>query len=626
MKRAIFLRELRVGLLQELVAAGVVLVILAAARWLALSWFDQPIDETKGTVTVSFFLIALLALLAFSSGMRASTSEARQRQETFFYVLPIPRGSLWLSIIGGRLAVSLPIMTLLFLAGPLLAGAPFDWSLGAGALALYVALFASGCCLSLLFHRSMTACLAGLLIVYPVLTQIELFTNQGFSSDLVSGLLWTVSAGLLSAAFLLLSWFFFQGGELQVRARQLNYLTLLGLTLAMILLFIGAVTQSPFLDRFMGPWTQDLDSQIHPLNWRTSPARLVSPGGRYLAVVETLRARPGISRVTVVETATGRHIGQYRWRGWGWVSWDAQHEALRILCSGRALPFFWNMGSNTASEWIELTPEGRQLTLHRLDIAMETLSLADGSDIIQDTSSRTRLVRWESPKGFRVLAEIPEAGSLFPWRGKGALVSHRSTTRMVRQVMNGVVSPTLDLDVFLEPYLLFLREIEARSGQRLLKTIGKDHLLKTPVFRGVSLPDRLALYLPAGGSGTRVHLYDGSLGQDIPLPACSNGMASALELIPTRNSLALLIRYQCRDVGAPGSQTLERRHFYYLPGSGSPKARSDLDQVLDGRPILLAYLGEQTAIWRLEKGETWKILQGGQIRTLWPTQNSELSQ
>jgi hypothetical protein len=178
------------------------------------------------------------------------------------------------------------------------------------------------------------------------------------------------------------------------------------------------------------------------------------------------------------------------------------------------------------------------------------------------------------------------------------------------------------MDSFLEPYLSFLREIEARSGQRLRKTIGKDRLIERPIFGGVSLPEKLALYLPTGGSEARIHLYDGSLGREIPLPSCPAGPAKNQELVPTRNSPAFLIRYQCRHVGASG-QALQPRHFYYFPGSGSPKALPALDRVLDGKPILLAYLDEQTAIWRPEKGETWKILRDGQVRTLWPPRSGE---
>jgi hypothetical protein len=448
-------------------------------------------------------------------------------------------------------------------------------------------------------------------MIFVVLIEIMMH-NPISPFSVVSWLLWIFSAGLLSITFLLLSWFFFQRGESQARPRQLINLMLLCATLATSLLVIVIVAVSPLLDGVAGPWTQD----VPYLDISSLP--LVSSGGRYLAVIETLRARPRISRVTIVETATGRRIGMHRWRGLVQVSWSAQNEVLRILYRDREFPF------SKEGEWIWLTPEGRKLVRHSLEPIQGPLPLRDGSDLLIDESSRGRLVRWDNTKDVHVLAEIPQARSLYLWGSQGALVTQNSssTTQVVRLVRSGTVQAAVGLDRFLEPYLSFLFEIEAKSGQKLLKTSSKDRLIEKPIFGGVSLPDKLAVYRPIGGSGNRLHLYDGSLGREIPLPVCPGGPATTPELIPTRNSPAFLIRYQCRHVGASG-QALQFCHFYYFPGSGSPKALPALDQVSDGKPILLAWLDEQTAIWRPEKGETWKILRDGQIRTLWPSLSSE---
>jgi ABC-type transport system involved in multi-copper enzyme maturation permease subunit len=618
MKRSIFLRELRVGLLQELVAAGLVLGVLAVAGWLAVSVFGQPLEEMGDALSAS--LVVLITLLAFSSGARTFTAESRRRQELFFCILPISRTALWLSMVAGRLAAALSLATLLLLAGFSFPGDSPDLlrDLGAEELTLYLTLFASGCCFPLLFRRDAAAYLAAVLIF---LLLALVFPLLGSFSGFLLELLWTISAHLLSAAFLMLSWLFFQWGESRTRKRQLTNLMLLGLTLAVSFLLVGTVTQSPLLDRFAGPWTQGQSPEPQsPLQKWASTARLVSPGGRYLAVVEGLNLRPGVSRVTIVETATGRRIGKHRWRGFRWVSWDARNEVLRIL--DRASWFSVTVGSvstRLGSDWILLTPEGRELTRHRSEPILAALSLQDGSDLLIDSNSRALLVRWGSPKDFRVLAKVPEVSTIDPWSGQGAIVTHLSDIRMVRQVRDGFARPAIDVGVFLEPYLLFLREIEERSGQSLLTQGSKDRLIKKPIFGGVSLPDKLALYLPKDGSGARVHLFDGSLGREIPLPACAIGPAAAPELIPTSNSLAFLVRYQCHDYAASG-QDLQRRHFYYLPGSGSVKPFPALDPVLDDSSILLAYLDERTAIWRPKGGETWKILRDGQIRTLWPPQ------
>lgn len=611
MNRTIFLRELRVGLLQELVAAGIVLGVLAIGRWLAVSVFDQPFRDLGEAI--SLFMTASIALLAFFSGARTFTAESRRRQELFFCTLPISRTALWFSMVGGRLTAALPMAALLLLTGFSLRGnSSLFLSVGvAGLAALYPTLFASGCCLPLLFRRDAAPYLAGVLIIPPVLAHIPIFIIWGSFSDFLSRQLWGISVGILSAALFLLSWSFFQRGESQVRTRQLTNLMILGATLAMFFLVIGTVTLSPLLDGVAGPWTQNLEPQA-PFNWTTSPSPLVSHGGRYLAVVETLRERPGISRVTIVETASGRHIGMHRWQGLSQVTWNRQHEVLRILHRGRSLE---------TSKWTWLTLEGLEMSRYSLKNIKDVLPLRDGSDLLLDTSSRARLLRWESPKGFRVLAEIPEAGPMYQWSGKGAIVFQRSdtTTQVIHHVTNGTVTAVGDVEVFLKPYLSFLSMVEQNSGQRILNDTTKERLLEKPAFGGLSLPDKLALYLPIGESGTRAHLYDGALDREIPLPACSSGQAATPELIPTHNSPAFLIRHQCRHVGASGP-VLQLRHFYYLPGSGSPKALSILDQILDSNPILLAYLDERTAIWRPEKGETWKILRDGQVRTLWPPQ------
>jgi hypothetical protein len=299
------------------------------------------------------------------------------------------------------------------------------------------------------------------------------------------------------------------------------------------------------------------------------------------------------------------------------VSWGAQNEVLRILRRDTAIPFFWRVDPGK-SEWIWLSPEGSELARHSLGQIQDALPLRDGSYLLLDTSSRARLLHWESPEGLSVFAEIPQAGPIYKWGDQGAIVlQQRDTATQVAHVKDGKIHAVSDMEVFLKPYRSFLSNIEEKSGRKLLSDISKERLFEKPAFGGVSLPDKLALYLPVSGSGTRIHLHDGSLGREIPLPPCSSGQVATPELVPTHNSSAFLIRYQCRYAGASG-QAVQLRHFYYLPGSGSPKALTALDQSLDSAPILLAYLDERTAIWRPKKEETWKILRDGQIRTLWP--------
>ena len=135
----------------------------------------------------------------------------------------------------------------------------------------------------------------------------------------------------------------------------------------------------------------------------------------------------------------------------------------------------------------------------------------------------------------------------------------------------------------------------------------------------ISFLDGLALYLPTGGADGRISLYDGSLDREIPLPACQQGRVTFPEMISAHDELSWLLRFRCL-VRSPFGVQAEFRSFYYVPGSGQPKNLSASNRALGEEPIFLAYLDERTAIWSPGRGETWKILRDGQIRTLWPPQ------
>lgn len=293
MNRTIFFRELRVGLLQELVSVGILLGLSALGGWVAAAVYGLPVREMAEDLLL--FLIVLAALLAFSSGARTFTAESQRRQEMFFFTLPISRSTLWLSLIAGRLIAALPVPAVLVLANALLYdGLPGLRHLGFAGMAVFLALFASGACLSLFFRRDTVVYLAGPLITFPVVAQVLAFAAWGFSggSMLQEGLS-ALSVGFLATAFLGLSWFFFQRGEVQARTRQLANATFLGVTLAVILLLLGAGMQNPVLEKLAGPWTQYPDSPAFSPPLEIKMARLVSPDGRYLAVAEALSQRPG---------------------------------------------------------------------------------------------------------------------------------------------------------------------------------------------------------------------------------------------------------------------------------------------------------------------------------------------
>lgn len=622
MNRTIFLRELRVGLLQELVIVGTLLSLFAAGVWLAAAVYDQPIREMVAELLL--FPVVLAGLLAFSSGARTFTAESRRRQELFFFILPISRRALWLSLIGGRLAAAFPVPALLVLANGLLRdGLPGLRHLGPGGMAVFLVLFASGACLSLFFRRDTVAYLAGALITFPVVAQTLAFTTSGFSPGSLRERLSALSVGLLAAAFLGLSWFFFQRGEVQARTRQLANLTLVGGTLTSFLLLLGDVTLSPFLDRFAGPWTQ-ATALPNPLPvWEISTARQASPSGRYLAVVETLRERPGISRVTVIETATGRRVGEHRWRDLAWVSWDARKQVLGILCRDDGGPFFWRMGEKPRTLWVLLTPEGREIARRLFWHWNTAMAFRSGPDLlVEENGGNIRLISLLEPEHAPVLIEMVQPGtwSITPTR-QGILVQAEKTWHVADGAARELRAD--EREAWLQS--MASRETELRRKARLLASgsSAEDPLLE---WRAFMVQDDIVLYLPAGGAGGRAALYDGTLDREIPLPGCNRGRSAAPGLISTLSGPAFLASFDCRIDTASGPKTIRSRHYFYLPGSGSAKPLPGLDPVLENRFIRLAWLDERTAIWRPEKGETWKILQNGHARTLWPTQSSELLQ
>jgi len=627
MNRTIFLRELRIGLLQELVSVGTLLSLFAAGGWLAATVYGQPVREMAEDLLL--FMIALAALLAFSSGARTFTAESRRRQELFFFTLPVSRRALWLSLIGGRLVPALPVPALLVLVNDLLPeGLPGLRHLGSGGMAVFLALFASGACLSLFCRRDTVAYLAGTLITFPVVAQTLAFTISDFSSGSLREGLLTFSVGLLAAAFLGLSWFFFQRGEGQARTRQLANATFLGVTLASVLLLIGAGTQPALLEEFAGPWTQDPVPRDPLLSWEVETARLVSPGGRYLAVAEALSRQQRIWKITVVETATGRRVGERHWRDLRWVSWDAREEVLRILCRDHALPLFWSIGEEPVTAWIGLTPDGRELTRDRFWEFHTAASFRKGPDLLVDQRGyMSRLILLKEPRNTPVLAEISQSKEWIlplPW---GAMVWGETIWRMEDGRVRGLKSDAVG--ALTSQMTSRRRDLAQRAGGHeplpdgLRGAAAVLQAIKDLLPFAYSAEADVGLYLPVRGLDGRATLNDGALDHEISLPGCERGPSAVPELKAAPSSDHLLVRFKCRTATTSAQTTGSYRHFSYVPGSGSVKPLPGLDPVLDDRAIRLAYLDEQTAIWRPEKGETWKILRDGQVRTLWPPRSGE---
>ncbi len=652
MRRAIFLRELRVGFFQELAAGGIVLGSFAVFRRLASSavpMMSGPASDAREDL--SALLAGLILLMGFSSGARAFRSETRRRQEFFLYVLPTSRQSLWLCLVGGRLAAALPIVALAFFASPFLSGewvqSGENWgSWAALVLILYPFMFAAGCCFSLILRWDPAVYVAGFSVTLFILAQLFVIVRVEFKPSGFQIFLWFCSGCLIFLALVLLSLHFFRRGEVYLRKRQLANQLFLVVTLVAVLLLIGTVALSPILDKVVGPWTQHPIALATPPFWVASTARLVSPGGRYLAVIEGLRLRPKIARISIIETATGRLLGERTWRGGiEWVTWAEEEEVLWVLSQGESLPLLWRKQASPSADWLRLaptcqelsrSPAGETMMVKMVSPSLDYWDLLLGrgvvgqstsieAEIYQDGSGIAlrngmaggflRLIRRNNPEHSPELGIMPTGRwSINPWRDQGALVS---VAEGVWHLAGGALRAPLSMDDFLAPYLSFLGELEARTGQPgLLKSVSKG--VHSPLF-ALSLPDRLALYRSPSGADGRVTLYDGFLKREIHLPGCRGGQAVALGLIPARNTLAFLVRYQCRTLSA-SDLALQHRYFHYLPGSGSPKPLSALDSVLNVQHILLAYLDERTAIWRPEKGETWTILRDGQLRTLWPPQ------
>lgn len=619
MNGTVFLRELRSGLIHGAACLVPAIGIVLVAGWLR---------HSDNFVAISAASLAVLVwIIIFASGARTFSLEDRQDQWLFWYSLPVSRDALWLSMVGGRMIASLLslglLLIVLFLSGLPDLALPQGLQAGRGwlplsalALSSYATIFASGYCVSLVIRRTLLIHVTGLVLLWILLFSMARYVQLGQGLAGPAGFDLFFLAALfffLAAVFSLLSWLFFRRGELHIWKRRAVNLGALVLALASTLWLIRMITRPPLVDLVAGPWIQPLSSYSEARIDVSGTGRLVSVGGQYLAVVESLENRLGYSRISLIETATGRLVGQRRWNDLEWVSWGGREQVLRIVS------FDWDpfLMRYTGTVMHRVTPEGRILSQSRFQLPPDLITLQGGSDLlIESVASGTRVVLLAEPERARVLMELPGvlAWSTQPLRRQGVFVflkdSRINQPWDIWHIAGGTVRKVQDKEsIFRSPSQVRLQQRFGRPA--FAQALQDPDLAHADQRLALSLPDSLALSVGTDGSAA---LYDGTLDREIPLPGCTR-RASSPELIPHRNNLAFLVRLQCGDA-ASTSEEIQRRHFYYLPGFGRAKPLPALDRVMEKSPDPLAYLDEQTVIWR--EGETWKSLRQGQLRILWP--------
>jgi hypothetical protein len=645
--RAIFLRELQAGLVPDVIICLLALAAFTAVERALMGGGTPSEDARQG---IDLVLFGCAALLSFASGARTFPREIKERRLLSLYILPISRGTLWCALVGGRLIACTAALATLFLArrSILLTLVQMEPLLGSLVLlvALIPVLFMAGVCSSLTFENNATVYLIGYPLAFFSVFQIIGLAKAGFSSWRPTGLVdwfWTLSLALLFFVLSALSWWFFRLGDLTVRRRSLA--KQVHLTLALLCTFgvTGAATHSTLLANRLGPWVQDQVAHGHP--WERDQQRAASPGGRYLAIAERLAGRPGLSRLNIVETSSGRVITTQMWHDLLWARWSAHEQELYLLLRDHWAPEPWRTLLAPQRTWVRLSPEGKELSRFPLGSIPISAFLPDGTDlIINDTGDKIQLLDLKNRPVPSVIQEIPRIPQLWPVHlyrnSQGVIVFDTLGSRW--WVKNGKVhridssddryfGRPAEIDLYWQddPALsLWTRTSTNPKPKRRATGLAptaipeearllNEFLIRSDQRPSISRPESLAIYLPTGGRDGIVSLYDGVLDREIPLPVCTGGRAVFPELIAAESGPAFMIRFQCH-VPARAGNTVRARHFYYLPGSGAVKPLPVLDRIMAHRPLLLAYLDERSAIWLSEDNRTWTLLRNGQLRTLWP--------
>ena len=332
MKRALFSREFRSALLPNLITAVAILASLMVVEKIYGVRFDAPLDA-RGFV--DGMLLIGLVVSGFISGERCFPPELKEHRIFFLSSLPISWSGMWLAIVSGRLVAAM-ICALVVVSIRLPAfwtqsdviPLPIALAIAAVALFAYGLFFSAGTLFALLFPRPLISYAVG----YPLLGLLVLETLLAVSYDTSSfelralqmfppvdlaffsvKLSMFVPFLILLFSFLALSLRFFVRGENANPQQRARNQRLSVLTALIYLLFIIVVWARPTL---VGKTWETLGT-----SGAFVPAG-VSLDGRYLFTGQNLAGLPGIRRISIVDTRTGRLMGQALYKEVYWGYWS----------------------------------------------------------------------------------------------------------------------------------------------------------------------------------------------------------------------------------------------------------------------------------------------------------------
>jgi hypothetical protein len=351
MLRAIFLPEFKRSLFQKLLVILPALALLFLLEHLVTALGLQ--DAVKRTFNgdpasiVNMLLWILMIVSTFLLGAGAF-SRINERHIPFLHSLPISRVEVWVGITTAHFLAALLALPLVLVLRPSM-WTDFSVAVVAGgnpyAASVALVSFAAGCCFVMLFRSLIASAAVGGLITFLSCLLIfpfaVTFNYRGYGpGDRVYGIpmdsfrrpdaaFWAIASIFLAVVYLGLSLRFFMKGEFNLTRRRLRSWAVLVASLLVFPLFLAAGIDTGTLRYSVGE-----DAEF-----------LVSPNGKYLAVIRRGIDQTLAAKVDLVDISTGKLVSTYRGVG----------SYREIIWSGTSKPV---------------------LNLHRLQSALERLAYA----------------------------------------------------------------------------------------------------------------------------------------------------------------------------------------------------------------------------------------------------------
>lgn len=679
MKRTLFIRELRSALPPQLIA----LAIFLGGALVTEKAFHVQLANLG--ISLDFLVLSLFMLSAVLTGERCFSVELKDRRYFFLASLPLYRGWTWFCIVSARLLAGLLGLAAveLFLA----ARSPF-WrmikEIGSDSIPLlallylhYLFFFSIGASFSLLFRRLLPVFAAGSLCLIISSGLMLQWTLYGYSASSLSSpttvtpdqkfyLLWYIGVLLVALSLIGLSWQFFIKGEFGSTKRLIRSSLCLVLTLSGALLLHLFITTDPGIARVGSCWIMRQPT----FTWEEMvPQRPVSDEGHYVFMHESLSHRPRFSRITLLDTSTGRNMGRWSSSGVLWAGWVG--DTLRFLTVNDSPWNHWGLPKATSVDLIDVGLDGRELWRRNIKNAQafapfpnaqRLLLVLRDKDVGKISLLDERLGTLEQLAlgpltGFASVQPAGEAWIVHfnndPRPGKVWLVTSQArelvhdhgtyfyalfgnmyaTLSEVEKALlkkfasdrkGSFILPDHSNAWFVESgQTLFFVEPDSKNGKEAstLWAVSTGSPGRwTRVTAGISSSDlrSLAIDFTTGFAAyiQRDHsaglfLYDPALGQPFRIAdGCTANEVGQISLKRFRSLKRPLVEVACREKN-PGSAS--RRYSIEYQGLGSSKEVKHIPETGN-----LLYLDETDAkIWVLPDGHLWRSVPGSKDQLLW---------